>query len=156
MYSRGELFLRSLECYLDDYFPRCFATREINTKITLSWALKQFVARAHTSSSIYLNFKQGVAMMSILSSFAAPNMFGAASDDKGWIMPILVFQQIENNIWVTENKNDFRHDWGDSPITFTRDAVMAGNHWRITSRVTNTRYLRQPMYYFVSYMLFWC
>ena len=28
--------------------PRCFATREINTKITLSWVLKQFVTRVHT------------------------------------------------------------------------------------------------------------
>ena len=35
------------------YFPRCFATRDINTKITLSWPLKQFVTRVHTSFSIY-------------------------------------------------------------------------------------------------------
>ena len=35
------------------YFPRCFATREINTKITLSWALKQFVTRVHTFFSIW-------------------------------------------------------------------------------------------------------
>ena len=41
--SWRELFLRSLECYFGVYFPRCFATREINTKITLSWVLKQFV-----------------------------------------------------------------------------------------------------------------
>ena len=34
MYCRDELFLRSLECYFCVYFPRCFATREINTKIT--------------------------------------------------------------------------------------------------------------------------
>ena len=33
MYSRDELFLGSLECYFGIYFPRCFATREINTKI---------------------------------------------------------------------------------------------------------------------------
>ena len=45
MYYRDELFLRSVECYFDVYFPRCFATREINTKITLSWALKHFVTR---------------------------------------------------------------------------------------------------------------
>ena len=32
MYSRDELFLRSLECYFGVYFPRCFATREINIK----------------------------------------------------------------------------------------------------------------------------
>ena len=30
------------------YFPRCFTTQEINTKINLSWALKQFVTRVHT------------------------------------------------------------------------------------------------------------
>ena len=35
------------------YFPRCFATREINTKITLLWALKQFVTRVRTLFSIY-------------------------------------------------------------------------------------------------------
>ena len=43
MYSCEELFLRSLECYFDVYFPRCFATWEINTKITLLWALKEAV-----------------------------------------------------------------------------------------------------------------
>ena len=53
MYSRDELFLRSPERYFGVYFPRCFATREINTKITLSWALKQFVTRVHTLFSIY-------------------------------------------------------------------------------------------------------
>ena len=52
MYSRDEPFLRSLECYFDIYFPRCFATREINTKITLSWVLKRFVTRVHTLFSI--------------------------------------------------------------------------------------------------------
>ena len=50
--SRDEPFLRSLECYFGIFFPRCFATREINTKITLSWALKQFVTRVHTLFSI--------------------------------------------------------------------------------------------------------
>ena len=33
MYSRDELFLRSRECYFGVYFPCCFATREINTKM---------------------------------------------------------------------------------------------------------------------------
>ena len=47
-------FLRWLECYFGIYFPRCFATREINTKITLSWALKRFVTRLHTLFSISL------------------------------------------------------------------------------------------------------
>ena len=53
MCSRNELFLRLLECYFGVYFPRCFTTREINTKITLSWALKQFVTRVHTLFYIY-------------------------------------------------------------------------------------------------------
>ena len=58
-HSRDELFLRSLECYFCVYFPRCFATREINTKITLSWAPKQFVTRVHTLFSIsWPNHKQ--------------------------------------------------------------------------------------------------
>ena len=35
MYSSDELFLCSLEYYFGVYFPRCFATREINAKITL-------------------------------------------------------------------------------------------------------------------------
>ena len=30
------------------FFPRCRVTREINTKITLSWAHKQFATRVHT------------------------------------------------------------------------------------------------------------
>ena len=34
------------------FFPRCFATREINNKITLSWALNRFVTRVHTLFSI--------------------------------------------------------------------------------------------------------
>ena len=38
--------------YFGVYFPRCFATREINTKITLSWLLNQFVTRVHTLFSI--------------------------------------------------------------------------------------------------------
>ena len=38
MYSSGKLFMRSREGYL---------TREINTKITLEWARKQFVTRVH-------------------------------------------------------------------------------------------------------------
>ena len=54
MYSRDEPFLRSLECYFGIYFPRCFATREINTKITLSWALKRFVTRVHASFAMYI------------------------------------------------------------------------------------------------------
>ena len=41
-------------CYFGVYFPRCCANWEINTKITLSWAHKQFSTRVHTSSSMYL------------------------------------------------------------------------------------------------------
>ena len=48
-----ELFMRSLECYFGDYFPGCCATREINTKITLSWAHKQFATWVHTLFYIY-------------------------------------------------------------------------------------------------------
>ena len=40
-------------CYFGVYFYRCFATREINTKITLWWVLKQFVKRVHTLFSIF-------------------------------------------------------------------------------------------------------
>ena len=48
------MFLRSLGCYFGVYFPSCEATREINNKITLSWALKQFVTRVHTLLYIYI------------------------------------------------------------------------------------------------------
>ena len=48
MYSCGELFMCSWEGYFGVYFPPCAAKREINTKITLEWAHKQFVTRVHT------------------------------------------------------------------------------------------------------------
>ena len=41
-----------LEFYFGIFFPRCFVTREINNKITLSWALNRFVTRLHTLFSI--------------------------------------------------------------------------------------------------------
>ena len=41
------------QCYFGVYFPSCEATREINTKITLSWRQKQFATRVHKSFSIY-------------------------------------------------------------------------------------------------------
>ena len=53
MYSHDELFMRSVECCFGAYFPRCCATRKINTKITLPWAHKQFVTRVHTSINMY-------------------------------------------------------------------------------------------------------
>ena len=49
MHSSDELFQRSREGYFGVYIPSCEATREINTKITLEWAQKQFVTRVHTS-----------------------------------------------------------------------------------------------------------
>ena len=48
MYLSEELFQRSREGYFGVYFPSCEATREINTKVTLQWAQKQFVMRVHT------------------------------------------------------------------------------------------------------------
>ena len=36
-------------------YPRCFATREIDTKKTLSWAQKKFATRESTSFSIYVS-----------------------------------------------------------------------------------------------------
>ena len=41
-----------LECYFGVYFPRCCATREKNTKITLAWAHKQFTTQVHTLYSM--------------------------------------------------------------------------------------------------------
>ena len=49
MYSSDKLFQRSREGHFGVYFPSCEATRQINTKITLEWAQKQFVMRVHTS-----------------------------------------------------------------------------------------------------------
>ena len=49
MYLSDKLFQRSREGYFSVYFPSCEATREINTKITLEWAQKQFITRIHTS-----------------------------------------------------------------------------------------------------------
>ena len=45
MYSGGELFIRSPEGHFAGHFPGCAATREINIKITLEWAHKQFITR---------------------------------------------------------------------------------------------------------------
>ena len=49
MYSSEELFMRSREGYFGVYFPSCATIREINTKITLEWAHKQFATTVHTS-----------------------------------------------------------------------------------------------------------
>ena len=40
MYSRDELFMRFLKCYLGVYFAHWIP--EVNTKLTLSWAHKHF------------------------------------------------------------------------------------------------------------------
>ena len=48
MYSSDKLFQRSQEGYFGVYFTSCEVTREINTKITLKWAQKQFVTRVYT------------------------------------------------------------------------------------------------------------
>ena len=48
MYSSDKLFQRSCEGYFGVYFSSCEATREINIKITLEWAQKQFVMRVNT------------------------------------------------------------------------------------------------------------
>ena len=52
MFSHDERFLRSLKYHVGVYSPRYFATRDINTRLTLSWALKQFVTRVHTLFSM--------------------------------------------------------------------------------------------------------
>ena len=67
MYSRDGLFLRSLKCYFCAYFPRCFAIREMNTKITLTWAPKQFVTRVHTLFSMYFIEWKCVSFLSTTS-----------------------------------------------------------------------------------------
>ena len=43
----------ALKCYFGVYFLSCCTTWEINTKITLSWAHKQFATRVHALFSIY-------------------------------------------------------------------------------------------------------
>ena len=48
MYSIDELFQRLREGYFGVYFPSCDTTREINAKLTLEGAQKQFVTRVHT------------------------------------------------------------------------------------------------------------
>ena len=51
-YSRNEHFIHSLECYFGVYFPRCCVTQEINTKITLLWACKQFTTQVQSTPVI--------------------------------------------------------------------------------------------------------
>ena len=46
--------MRSLKYYFGVYFPRFFVTREINTKINISWGHKQFATRVHSLLYIYI------------------------------------------------------------------------------------------------------
>ena len=88
MYSRGELFMRSREGYFGVYFPSCAATREINTKITLEWARKQFVTRVHLGVCGVTAMTENEVSISILSWYhkinfelgvlAKPNCFSVA------------------------------------------------------------------------------
>ena len=55
--------MRSLECYFGIYSPRCCATREINTKITFSWAHKQFATRVHRL--FYINSSGSLGFLSL-------------------------------------------------------------------------------------------
>ena len=53
MAGMANWFLRcSRECYFGA-FPHCFVTSEINTKITISWAQKQFVKTEHRPITLY-------------------------------------------------------------------------------------------------------
>ena len=52
LYS-SELFVCALECYFGVYF----AAREMDTKITLPWAHKQFATRAHTLFYVYVTIQ---------------------------------------------------------------------------------------------------
>ena len=52
MYVLSWRTVSALKCYFGVYFPRCFATREINTEIILSWALKRFISQVHTLFSM--------------------------------------------------------------------------------------------------------
>ena len=61
MYSHDELFLCSLRCYFGVYCPHCFTTREINTKRTFPWELKQFFTQVHTLFSLYKNQNQWIS-----------------------------------------------------------------------------------------------
>ena len=42
---------------------------------------------------------------------------------------------LSNNVWVTAN-DDFCHEWGDSPKTFTTDEVTSEDHCRVAAWVT--------------------
>ena len=104
MYCRDELSLCSLECYFCVYFPRCFATREINTKITLSWALKQFVTRVHTLFS--KNLYQCMDCVNVQWLFRAKKKYPGVMSFNGLIIKTarkynLVFEWIYAWKWLS-------------------------------------------------------
>ena len=53
MFCHDVLVIRSGELYFGVLYPRCYTTREINTKIILWWAHKQSGTPAHTLFSMY-------------------------------------------------------------------------------------------------------
>ena len=149
MYSREELFLRSLECYFGVYFPRCFATREKNTKITLSWALKQFVTRVHTLFSIFPNGHEQMKLLVRQVNFNS----GLEIFYKSWknenIKPLVIIKWcfvswgfcvlkheipcknkiIYGSSWITI----FYLLWSNLPMIFTCDCTTHKNHWNYAS-----------------------
>ena len=57
MYSRDDLFIRQLECYFCQFgvcFPRCFTTRETDTKIKVEKAYQQFATPGHIVFALYV------------------------------------------------------------------------------------------------------
>ena len=48
MYSSDELFQRSRECYFWCLFPELRSNEGNKHQLTLEWAQKQFITRAHT------------------------------------------------------------------------------------------------------------
>ena len=47
MQCHDQLLTHTHGCYFCVYFPCCFATREISTKITLKWVHNQFITQVH-------------------------------------------------------------------------------------------------------------
>ena len=52
-----QLFMHPQEGYFGAYFPSCTAMMEINTKITLKWANKQFIMKVHRLFYFLLEIK---------------------------------------------------------------------------------------------------
>ena len=117
MHSRDELFLCSLECSFCLYFPRCFATWEINIKITLSWALKQFVTLVHILCCI--NSAQQLLWWCIYIS---------------WSYCILVSKKVadtEATGWPRNQANDIEYVSHISSEIITVYKVTCFGHWNV-------------------------